>query len=202
LVSFLGRRARGGHVDHESATGARRVIISDRPQWTAPRSTTLGCPTNSGKKVAGKITRGNLMRAVAGALVILAAAIGMYGVDYVIFVLMLPEHYRAIVGLDADQMHFERQPLGIVLPILVAIGLSTSIRFAGGGWRRGVMIGLMLAVCVAFPSSLYAFVYGSHTLEFVLLNLGRLMLLFILAGALMGGSMGIVSLTGAQKSVM
>lgn len=85
-------------------------------------------------------------------LAILAAAILIYAIEFVIFGLLIPgEQYAAMVGLGMDQMHADRMPVGVIMPILSAIGLAVAIK-----WRnaQGAMGGLTTALIVAIrPAS-------------------------------------------------
>jgi hypothetical protein len=121
-------------------------------------------------------------------LAIVAAAIVIYVLEFLIFGVAIPgEQYEAMVGLNSDQMHAERMPVGAVMPILTAIGLSLAIKWRNaGGWMGGVTTALLVVIFLAFPASLYGYVYGSHTMQFVWVNLGHFLVCYGAAGAVLG----------------
>lgn len=123
-------------------------------------------------------------------LAIIVAALAIYGLEYVIFaVLITPEQYIAFTGMTADQNAggMERMPLGVVPPILAAIGLSFAIKWRGKpGWMSGAVTGLMLAVLFAFGTSLYGYVYGPHATAYLPINLGHFLVCWGVAGAILG----------------
>jgi Protein of unknown function (DUF1761) len=121
-------------------------------------------------------------------LAIVLAAIAIYAIEFVIFAVMISaEQYHALIGATADQLYPDRMPLGIVSPVLAAIGISLAIKWrAAAGWMAGATTGLLMALLLAFAGSFYAYVYGSHTLDFVAINLGHFLVCYAVAGAILG----------------
>jgi hypothetical protein len=123
-------------------------------------------------------------------LAIIVAALAIYGLEYLIFaVLITPEQYMAFTGVTAEQSagDMSRMPLGIVPPILAAIGLSLAIKWRGRpGWMSGAITGLMLAILFAFGTSLYGYVYGPHTTAYLPVNLAHFLVCWGVAGAILG----------------
>lgn len=121
-------------------------------------------------------------------LAILVAAIVIYLIEFVIFaVLISGEQYTAMIGLNADQLHPERMPIGVLAPILAAIGLSLAVKWHGApGWAGGARTGLLMAVFFAFATSLYPYVYGSNTETFLAVNLAHYLVCYGAAGAILG----------------
>lgn len=119
---------------------------------------------------------------------VLVAAIVIYAIEFVIFaLLMTPEQYSAMVGLSMDQMHPERMPVGVISPILAAIGLALVIKWRNKpGWMAGAVVGLKMAVFFAFAASLYSYVYGSHNAQFLAVDLGHYLVCYAAAGAVLG----------------
>jgi hypothetical protein len=121
-------------------------------------------------------------------LAILAAAILIYAIEFVIFGLLIPgEQYAAMVGLGMDQMHAERMPVGAIMPILSAIGLAVAIKWRNAqGAIGGLTTALIMAILFAQPVALYGYVYGSHTETFVFFNLAHFLICWGAAGTLLG----------------
>jgi hypothetical protein len=121
-------------------------------------------------------------------LAILAAAIAIYAIEFVIFGLLIPgEQYAAMVGLSMDQMHADRMPVGVLMPILSAIGLSLVIKWRNAaGLMGGMVTALIMAIVFALPATLYGYVYGSHTETFVFVNLMHFLVCWGVAGAILG----------------
>jgi hypothetical protein len=119
---------------------------------------------------------------------IVAAAIAIYAIEFVIFALLIPgEQYAAMVGLNTEQMHAERMLVGVIMPILTAIGLALVIKWRNApGWMGGATTALIAAIVFALPVSLYGYVYGSHTEQFIFVNLAHYLVCWAAAGAILG----------------
>lgn len=78
-------------------------------------------------------------------------------------------------------------PFGLIPPILGAIGLSLAVKWRNApGWMAGLMTGVFMALCFAFPVSLYSFIYGPNTVEFIAIDLGHFLVCYGVAGAILG----------------
>lgn len=121
-------------------------------------------------------------------LAIIAAAIAIYAIEFVIFALLIPgDQYMAMTGMTDGQGDAGRMPVGIVMPILTAIGLSLVIKWRNAaGWMAGVVTALLMAVLLAFSTSLYGYVYGTHTEQFLAVNLAHFLACYAAAGAILG----------------
>lgn len=121
-------------------------------------------------------------------LAIVVAALAIYAIGFVLYGLIIsPEQYEAMVGLRSEQMHPERMPLGVIAPILTAIGLSLAVKWRKApGWMGGATTGLLMAVFIGFAMSIYPYVYGAHTEQFLALNLGDYLVTYAVAGAILG----------------
>jgi hypothetical protein len=121
---------------------------------------------------------------------ILVAAIAIYAIEFVIFAVLIPaEQYMGMTGITQEQVEggMARMPVGVVMPILAAIGLSLAIKWRNAaGWMGGVTTALLMASFFAFPTSLYGYVYGPHTEQFVAVNLGHFLVCYAAAGAILG----------------
>ncbi len=122
------------------------------------------------------------------ALAIAVAAIVFYAIEFVIFGVLIPgDQYMVLTGLNADQGDVARMPYGVIMPILTAIGLSLVIKWRNAaGWMGGVATALLIAVLFAFSTSLYSYVYGGHTLEYLPINLAHFLVCYAAAGAIIG----------------
>lgn len=121
-------------------------------------------------------------------LAIIAAAIAIYLIEFVIFGVIIPaDQYMAMTGFAEGQGDDGRMPVGIVMPILTAIGLSLVIKWRNApGWMGGLTTGLMMAVVFGFSTSLYSYVYGANTEAYLPINLGHFLVCWGAAGAILG----------------
>lgn len=123
-------------------------------------------------------------------LAIVAAAILIYAIEFVIFaVLISPEQYMAFTGVSAEQVASgdARMPLGVLPPLMAAIGLSLAIKWhAAPGWMGGARTAILMAVLFAFGTSLYGYVYGPHTAAYLPVNLAHFIVCYGAAGAVLG----------------
>lgn len=121
-------------------------------------------------------------------LAIVVAAIAIYLIEFVIFAVLIPgPEYMAMTGMVEGQGDPARMPVGMLLPILTAVGLSLVIKWRNSaGWMGGLMTAVWMALLIAFPTSLYSYVYGTHTEQFVAVNLGHFLVCYAAAGAILG----------------
>src|SRR5262245_16784053 len=111
---------------------------------------------------------------------VLAAAIVIYAIEFVIFGLLIPgDQYAAMLGLSMDQMHPDRMPIGVIPPILAAIGLALAIKWRNQpGWTAGAVTGALMGFFLAFAASLYGYVYGANNTQFVAVNLAHFLVCY------------------------
>jgi Protein of unknown function (DUF1761) len=124
-------------------------------------------------------------------LAIAAATLAIYLIEFVIFAVMIPEpQYKELTGLVegvAGQGDDARMPFGIIMPLLTAIGLALVIKWRNAaGWMEGLRTGLMMAVLFGFSTSLYGYVYGAHTADYLPINLAHFLVCWGAAGAVLG----------------
>lgn len=121
-------------------------------------------------------------------LAIVAAAVVIYLIEFVIFGVLIPgDQYFALTGMVEGQGDASRMPVGIVMPILTAIGLSLVIKWRNApGMMAGLTTGLLMAVLFGFSTSLYGYVYGPHTGAYLPINLGHFLVSWGAAGAILG----------------
>lgn len=123
-------------------------------------------------------------------LAIVVAALVIYAIEFVIFAVLIPgEQYMALTGITQAQVDYgmSRMPYGVIPPILTAIGLSLVIKWRNApGMMGGVTTALIMAVLLAFGTSLYGYVYGTHVEAYLPINLAHFLVCWGAAGAVLG----------------
>lgn len=124
-------------------------------------------------------------------LAILVAALAMYALEFVLFGLIIsPEQFNVLSGLTEEQralLGMSRMGLGVVMPILAAIGLSLAVKWRGAsGIVAGALTGVLMALFLGFGSRMYGYVYGPHTDAYLLIDLARYVVTYGVAGAILG----------------
>jgi hypothetical protein len=121
-------------------------------------------------------------------LAVIVAALVIYAIEFVIFAVLIPaDQYLAMTGMAAEQADASRMPFGIIMPVLSAIGLSLAIKWRNApGWMGGLVTGLLMAVLFGFSTSMYGYVYGPQTEQFLLVDLAHFLVCFGAAGAILG----------------
>jgi hypothetical protein len=122
------------------------------------------------------------------ALAIIAAAIAIYLIEFVIFGVLIPgPQYMEFTGLAEGQGDAGRMPFGIVMPLLTAVGLSLTIKWRNApGWMGGLTTALIMALLFGFSTSLYGYVYGANTEAYLPVNLAHFLVCWGAAGAILG----------------
>jgi len=121
-------------------------------------------------------------------LAIVVAAIVIFLIEFVIFAVLIPgPDYFAMTGMSEGQGDAARMPVGAILPVLAAVGLSLAIKWRGRpGMMGGLTTGVLMAIFFAFPTSLYGYVYGAHTETFVAINFAHFLVCYAAGGAILG----------------
>lgn len=121
-------------------------------------------------------------------LAVIAAAIVIYLLEYVIFAqLMTAEQYTAMSGYPAVADAMSRMPIGPVPPLFAAIGLALALKWRNTpGLMAGLLTGALLGVLFGFGGSLYSFVYGPNNLTMVEVNFAHFVVCWGAAGAILG----------------
>lgn len=121
-------------------------------------------------------------------LAVIVAALVIYAIEFVIFAVLIPgDQYMAMVGMTAEQADASRMPFGAIPPILAAIGLSLAVKWRNApGLMGGLTTGLMMGFFFGFAVSLYGFVYGPNTAQYVAVDLGHYLVCYAAAGAVLG----------------
>jgi len=124
-------------------------------------------------------------------LAVLAAAIAIYAIGFVIYGLLIPaEAQMAMRGTtDAEKsVAMSRMIFSPVMPILTAVFMAVLFKWGQvTGASRGAQWGLVVALASAVPTMLYGWVYGGHSTDMTLIDCSHLLLGHIAAGAILGG---------------
>lgn len=123
-------------------------------------------------------------------LAILVAAAAIYAVGFVIYGLLVSDLWMQLSGVTkADFAGQEwRMALSPVMPLLLAIGLSLTIKWrAAAGWMGGASTGFWMALLFVFASRLYSFAYGTEHPALLGIDAAHLFIGCILGGAIIGG---------------
>lgn len=124
-------------------------------------------------------------------LAVLAAAIAIYAIGFVIYALLIPEEsWTAMSGMTEAQkaVAMSRMPFSPVMPILTAAFLAVLFKWAQvASAATGARWAATVAFASAIPTVLYAWVYGGNPTEIALVDCGHLLLGHVAAGAIVGG---------------
>lgn len=113
-------------------------------------------------------------------LAVLAAAIAIYVIGFVIFGLLFPEETEAVAS--------SRMPFGVVMPLMTAIFLGILLKWGNvGDAAAGARWGAVVALASAVPAMLYGWVYGAVPTETTLIDSAHLLLGHVVAGTIGGG---------------
>jgi hypothetical protein len=124
-------------------------------------------------------------------LAVIAAAIAIYAVGFVIYAMLIPEEsWMAMSGMteETKAVAMSRMPFSVVMPILTAVFMAILFKWgqvanAASGAKWAVVVALASAV----PTILYAWVYGGNNSDMAMIDGAHLLLGHIAAGAILGG---------------
>lgn len=122
-------------------------------------------------------------------LAIVAAAIAIWAIGFLLYVVLFQAQWLDWMGVAADDMDKDngRMPVMAVMPFLQAIGLSLAIKWRDRpGWFDGLKVGLMLAVCLTVAGRMYGWVYSFERTELFGLDTLHFLLTHMAAGAILG----------------
>lgn len=124
-------------------------------------------------------------------LAVIAAAIAIYAIGFVIYAMMIPmDSYTAMSGIsEAEQTTaMARMPFSVVMPIMTALFMAVLLKWAQvADAMAGVKWGLVVALASGIPTILYGWVYDGDNSSLTMIDCGHLMLGHIAAGAILGG---------------
>jgi hypothetical protein len=121
---------------------------------------------------------------------VLAAAVAIYAVGFLIYGLFLSSLWLKLTGYDKEQLrpHAWKMAVSPVMPILTAIGLAILFKLAWvDNLAMGVVIAFQIWFFIALPVRLYNFVYSPEKIGLLVLDAVHLLLGFLVAGAIIGG---------------
>lgn len=121
---------------------------------------------------------------------IIAAAIAMYFVEFVIYGLCVPEalYTRLAHIAEADAAASQaKMAFGIMGPLVWALGLSVAVSWRGvKGAGAGASTGALAALLFMLPARFYQFVYGPTGIDFFALDAFHFLFVGAIGGAIIG----------------
>lgn len=125
-------------------------------------------------------------------LAVLAAAIAIYALGFVIYGLLIPaETWMAWEGVTEAEMAAvgqSRMAFSPVMPLMTAIFLAVLFNWAQvAGAGKGAQWAAVVALASAVPTVLYGWVYGVGPIEVTVVDASHLFLGHVVAGAVLGG---------------
>ena len=122
-------------------------------------------------------------------LAIIAAAIAMYLVEFLIYGVLVPgPKYMALSHMtEADGPgNMWKMPFGIIGPLVWAVGLSVANGWRGAkGWQAGAMTGLITSLFFMIAARFYQWGYGPTGLDFYALDAAHFLLVGAIGGAIL-----------------
>jgi hypothetical protein len=139
----------------------------------------------------GAIREGNMRSGGIHWLAVIAAAIAIYAIGFVIYGVLVPEEsWMAMSGMtDAEKSTaMTRMPFSIVMPIMTAVFRAVLFKWgAVADAMKGAQWGLVVALASAIPTTLYGWVYGGMDTSMSMIDSAHLLLGHVAAGAILGG---------------
>ncbi|MGD9981077.1 MAG: DUF1761 domain-containing protein [Hyphomonadaceae bacterium] len=122
-------------------------------------------------------------------LAIVVAAIAIWAIGFLLYVVLFAEQWTAWMGLSEADMEKDngRMPFMVVMPFLQAIGLSLAVKWRNAqGWLGGLVTGLLMAVFFSIAARMYSWVYSFEVNELFGLDSLHFLLTHAVAGAILG----------------
>lgn len=124
-------------------------------------------------------------------LAVLAAAIAIYAIGFVIYGLLIPEEtWMAWTGMtEAEKsVAMSRMMFSPLMPVMTAAFLAVLYKWGGvAGASKGAQWAMVVALASAVPTVWYGWVYGGLPAEMTIVDSAHLLLGHIAAGAILGG---------------
>lgn len=124
------------------------------------------------------------------ALAILVAALVIYLIGFLIYGVVFEQAWVAATGLTEEQLKsgMSKMPLGFIIPVLIAIGLSLVIKWRSKpGWMAGAETGFWVALFFLFAERFYGYVYSPAGGEILLgIDALHMFLTAVIGGAILG----------------
>ena len=128
-------------------------------------------------------------RARTGLLAIVVAAIAIWAIGFLLYVVLFQEQWTTWMGISEADMEKEngRMLFFVVMPFLLAIGLSLVVKWRNvSGWTGGLVTGLLMAVFFSIAARMYGWVYSFEVNELFGLDSLHFLLTHAVAGAILG----------------
>jgi Na+/proline symporter len=122
-------------------------------------------------------------------LAIVVAAIAIWAIGFLLYVVLFAEQWSAWMGLTEADMNKDngRMPFMVVMPFLQAIGLSLVVKWRNAsGWMAGAMTGVLMAIFFSIAARMYGWVYSFEVSELFGLDSVHFLLTHAVAGAILG----------------
>jgi predicted membrane channel-forming protein YqfA (hemolysin III family) len=122
-------------------------------------------------------------------LAVLAAAVAIYAIGFVIYGMLIPEE-TVTSSMTEEQLAMgqSRMAFGVVMPILTAAFMAIIFRWANvASATKGAQLAALVALASAIPTILYGWVYGGMDTGSLAIDSAHLMLGHVVAGAILGG---------------
>jgi hypothetical protein len=125
-------------------------------------------------------------------LAVLAAAIAIYAIGFVIYGLLVPPDVwmegAGISQAEMEKVGAARMPFSVVMPLMTATFFAVLFKLGKvADMANGAKWAVLVALASAIPTLLYGWVYGVGPFDATLLDSGHLLLGHIAAGAILGG---------------
>jgi hypothetical protein len=123
-------------------------------------------------------------------LAVIAAAVAVYALGFVIYGIVIPEErFMAMSGItDAElSVAMSRMMFSPLMPILTAVFLAVLFKWGQvTGASKGAQWALVVALASAIPTTLYGWVYGGMSTDMTMVDAAHLLLGHVAAGAILG----------------
>lgn len=124
-------------------------------------------------------------------LAVLAAAVAIYAIGFIIYGLLIPaDRWMAMSGISEAEMEAvgtSRMMYSVVMPLMTAVFMAVIFKWGQvAGASKGAQWGMVIALASAVPGMLYGWVYGIGPIDMTLVDSAHLLLGHIAAGAVLG----------------
>jgi hypothetical protein len=123
-------------------------------------------------------------------LAVLAAAIAVYALGFVVYGMLIPEEtWMAWSGMTEDRkdVAMGRMIFSPLMPILTAVFLAVLFKWGQvATLSKGAQWAAVVALASAIPTMLYGWVYGGIATEMTIVDVAHLFLGHVAAGAILG----------------
>lgn len=122
-------------------------------------------------------------------LAVLAAAIAVYAVGFILYGLLIPPavwmEAAGITQAEADAVGTSRMIYGPIMPLVIAAGTAVLFKWANvAGAAKGIAWGALVAAFSALPALWYGWVYGVGDGMAEVIDSAHLLLSHMVAGAI------------------